>query len=576
MTLKVYLENMNVTDYGNNSLSKLIKIAGLKGVSTRKAAMVSALDTFLSDIWNIQQTWKALNKYEKEILEEYIRSGRTLDSGDMKAIMEKYGKGVKFFSATKLVDCFSENSPAKLFFLPTHMPEQIYNILKDLVKPLEIRFNPVTEISKENVSYELFIGEQFYQDFVQMIRLVNSNKLKTTKGSKFPTKASTVKINEVLINKEILTDSYIDIENIRTIEQTTRIYGIIQLMFDSGLLEEKNGILALGPEAEKFLKLNYIDKSKELLHTYIDSKNINEIERISEIKVRTYRQPYFKTSRETILRYLSMCPIDQWVERSEFLKVIKRNSRKFILDETGNIESYDDYYRYYTDSDLGFNEIEGRFIDVMLIEYLSALGIVDVMLDEWSSEFYNYSYFVSSYFKLTPMGAYILGVNEGYISDKEIDSAGFGLIVQPNYEILIPEGSMKDLHVIFFDRFAEKISEDKVNIYKLSFKSIITALDNGIGVGEIIEYIKKYCQHDIPENVLITLNEWEQESKRIRIRTVTIVEADSKYLIEELKAYKSISGNIKKELPFIFEIENNASNKVKREIEKKNHFCLLE
>lgn len=67
-----------------------------------------------------------------------------------------------------------------------------------------------------------------------------------------------------------------------------------------------------------------------------------------------------------------------------------------------------------------------------------------------------------------------------------------------------------------------------------------------------------------------------KESKRVKIRTVTIVETDDKFLMEELKSYKSINSKIKNELPYVFEIGSNDVNKVKREIEKKNHFCLLE
>lgn len=135
---------------------------------------------------------------------------------------------------------------------------------------------------------------------------------------------------------------------------------------------------------------------------------------------------------------------------------------------------------------------------------------------------------------------------------------------------------MKDAHTMFFDRFAEKISEDKVSIYKLTFKSIVTALDNGIQVEEITAYLREHCEGSIPENVLLTLQEWERESKRVKIRTVTIVETDDKFLMEELKSYKSINSKIKNELPYVFEIGSNDVNKVKREIEKKNHFCLLE
>ena len=97
---------------------------------------------------------------------------------------------------------------------------------------------------------------------------------------------------------------------------------------------------------------------------------------------------------------------------------------------------------------------------------------------------------------------------------------------------------MKDVHCIYLDKFAEKLSEDTVSIYKISFKAMVTALDNEISIEEIIEYFEEFSQNEIPINVIVSLNEWKEKSKKIKIRTVTIVETDDTYLLEELKSYK--------------------------------------
>ena len=74
----------------------------------------------------------------------------------------------------------------------------------------------------------------------------------------------------------------------------------------------------------------------------------------------------------------------------------------------------------------------------------------------------------------------------------------------------------------------------------------------------------------------MSLRQWKEESKRIKIRTVTIVETDDTYLLEELKSYKTIKNDIVNELPYVFEIDGKDASKVKRNIEKKNHFCIIE
>ncbi len=93
---------------------------------------------------------------------------------------------------------------------------------------------------------------------------------------------------------------------------------------------------------------------------------------------------------------------------------------------------------------------------------------------------------------------------------------------------------------------------------------------------EVIDYLQEFSTNPVPENVLLTLQEWERESKRIRIRTVTILETDDPYLLEELKSYKTIGKHIRNELPHALEINGKSAKSPKREIEKKNRFCQLD
>lgn len=267
-----------------------------------------------------------------------------------------------------------------------------------------------------------------------------------------------------------------------------------------------------------------------------------------------------------------MAPIDKWIDREQLLKFIKKLDRNFLRKIVGTIYTYYEYEHYYYPDQNSWEEEEGRFIDVVLMEYLASMGIVDLLI----SEDYNdddIEYFKVEYFKVTQLGAHILGINDDYKIENIEDETG--IIIQPNYEIIVQEGAMKDVHCIYLDKFAEELSEETVSIYKISFKAMVTALDNKISIEEIIDYFEEYSQNKIPDNVLMSLNEWKEKSKKIKIRTVTIVETDDKYLLEELKNYKEIKKDTLSELPYAFEIDSKATNKVKRNIEKKNHFCII-
>lgn len=210
-----------------------------------------------------------------------------------------------------------------------------------------------------------------------------------------------------------------------------------------------------------------------------------------------------------------------------------------------------------------------------MLEYLSTIGIVDLMVTEDSDDYGLKEYYSVNYLRLTPLGAHVLGVFEHYEEPaKEMEHSG--IIMQPNYEVIVVSGGMREVHALFLDRFAEKVSEGEVNVYKLSFKAAVRALDQGIPVQELIDYLQEFSISPLPENVLLTLQEWERASRKIRIRTVTIVEMDDQYLLEELKSYKTIRQHICSDLPHVLEIDEKSAKKIKREIEKKNRFCLME
>lgn len=574
MPLRGRLEELTTTGR-TGSLPHMLKLAGIKAASAKKADMVSALYSYLSNPQNIINIWHRLTPCEKELMEEYIRSSGKLERSEVKEIFQKHN--VKFSDPTYggFINYFEESSPARLFFFNSFIPHTFQNILKTFIKPLEIVFTPVSDLNEDDVDEEIVVGEDFEKEFINIIKLVNNTKLKATQKSQLPTKTAVIKINEVLLHKEPLTSSCNDVSDLRSIEQTTRIYGMSKLLQAAGIVAEKNGALVVEPQANSFLKLNHIEKCKSLLNTYLEAEDINELARIREIKLQVSRVPDFISSRELILDYLAKCPINQWIDVDQLKQHIKRNDRKFVEEVVGEILVYDDYHRYYASRYQGWLQIEGRFIEVVLLEYLSALGIVDVtVMEEWDDD-YSLEYFTVSYVRLTPLGAHILGINDDY-ANKAMANKDAGFIVQPNFEIVIVEGTLKHTHELFFDRFAEKVTEDVVSIYKLSFKAMVNAFDNGIDIDEIIDYLNKYSLQAIPENVLLTLKNWQQTSKKISIRTVTILETDDEYLMEELKSYKTVSKYIMNELTCACEIDSKSANKIKREIEKKNHFCIIE
>ncbi|MEN8906631.1 MAG: helicase-associated domain-containing protein [Clostridiales bacterium] len=572
--LYMKIENLTCDD-----LRKKLRPLGINVNKLKKKELVDECYKYISSKSNIKNVWDDLSKYEKEIVETYIRMNGNIDHDEIDEIKEKHGKSTDrgFFYNWYHIDNLFSDSKTNLLFIKDDMPNNVYNQLKTYVKEVETNF---TEVDYKNIDKDLYweisIKESFENDFIYTLRLINKNKIKVTDKNNYLVKRSFAKMNDVLENKEIEFDDYI-VKEIRNFKYTTRLFGIYSLMLTSKLIKIYGDEIKAASKADVFLSSGVIEKCKILFEAYKNSKKINEIERINENRFRYPKSRLnLKSAREVIIKYLKKCPVDKWIDFKELSNIIRINNKNIIKSSIGEIEIYDDYQKYYYSVGNSWDCLESRFIEIALIEYFSTIGIVDVMIcDDYSDE--DIMYISLGYFKVTNLGGHILGINENYKLEKKEITEEEKLIIQPNFEIVVSNGRLKHKHCMFFDRFAEKlVDDDNVVIYKLSFKSMVSALEADFKIDEIIQYLEENKKNKIPENVLMELVRWKGESKKIKVRTITVVETDDKYLLEELKSYKGIKKFIRSDLDNVFEISEKDTKKVKKEIEKKNHFCIID
>ncbi len=563
------LENLT-TGSGQNTITGKVKLLKLKPKSMRKADLIVALADALSNPQVILKIWKGLCDYERALLEVMVRRDNAIDRQDIIKIFKKFCKPEPGYYY-HLTDFFDKNSLAHVLLVGRVIPEQVLEILKTIVKPAAIQFQIWDTPKLGKYDQILEIRETFEQDFLNLISLINTGKLKTTKVGGLPTKAAMQKINSVLHTPEHAL--YSGFTEARTIEGTTRLFPLYNLLSAAGIIAIENGLLTLMYAGTEFIEADLAQKCRMLLDGYRNEDLELEFMGTSAEKTRAFAASgSLQKPREYILLHLKMCPLDQWIAVEQFTHVIKSNMRR-LLPNTFELETYRDYESYWYPTE-DWDSRDKRFIEVALMGYLSALGIVDVVSSLRFND-YDHYYHQPKFIRLTPLGAHVLGINKSY-QVPSLGPANSGIVIQPNFEIIVSEGQTKMTHILYLDTFAEKSSTGTVPIYRLTFKSIIKAIDEGIELQEIKDYFQEYSEHPVPDTIMATLTEWEAKSKKIKIRTVTILETDDPYLLEELKSYKTIQKYLKQDLPHAVEIEAKAATRVKRECEKKNHICLVE
>jgi hypothetical protein len=186
------------------------------------------------------------------------------------------------------------------------------------------------------------------------------------------------------------------------------------LMAASYLIRTDGKTIRTTGEAFTFRKQNPIDQCKTLFEYYLKSQRINELHRIVESVFRTAVAGNLETCREVIIKHIRRCPVGLWVRISQFMDYIKMQDKNFLIDQVRYISCFSDKHKIYTEPWVDWEEVEGRFIEVALLEYLSVMGIVDIVFCEregGSSDYDLLPFFKVEYFRITSLGASVLGMN---------------------------------------------------------------------------------------------------------------------------------------------------------------------
>jgi hypothetical protein len=206
------------------------------------------------------------------------------------------------------------------------------------------------------------------------------------------------------------------------------MYGIFMILMETDLFEIKGKTLKVSNSGEEFINFTLVDKCKYLLEYYLKSTEIFEVDRIIESDYKTELKGNMTECRTTVIKHLKNCPIGMWISIEQFLDYIKITDKNFLMNQVEYISYFSDKHRMYLEPWVEWPEVEGRFVEVILQEYLSVLGILDTIFCESVGGCHDYdeeSFFKVNYFRITPLGAFVLGMSENFKYEEKTPILGF-------------------------------------------------------------------------------------------------------------------------------------------------------
>jgi hypothetical protein len=334
-----------------------------------------------------------------------------------------------------------------------------------------------------------------------------------------------------------------------------RLIFMRRLMTSLGILKQK-GKTIHAVEHPKFLSQNPTTRVQRTLNQWRDNHFWNEV--LSIPNIRTYSignrlqeaPEQISQARKTVIDHIIALHKGDWVAIDVLIDSLRTSDYDFLLsrDYKPRYSSY--YYRYtsqtpyssygnamnwdfnltVSDEAEGWEYIEANFIRAILLEPMSWMGLIDIgYIDDQSKAF-----------KLTSMGAWVLGIGD----EIDIPEGEGKVIVQPNYEIFAMD-PISDMALARLDEFADRISAERAMQYTLSRESVYRAQKRGWTSTRIIDTLQKMSNHPLPQNVVRTLHEWQTIHERITIRRqATILQAVDAKLMDELAETPALTSHI--------------------------------
>lgn len=223
-------------------------------------------------------------------------------------------------------------------------------------------------------------------------------------------------------------------------------------------------------------------------------------------------------SRRILTGFLEEAKPKAWYSVTDFVAyAVQRTSE----NEQAVMKSAGGHWHYVSSAGVGTSE---RGLARSLEETFLWLGVVDRIENE-----------DSGLFRISELGECFL---VGQFSEKVVETFApktGAIIVQPNFDIVVPTQEVDPLLAIPLDQFADRKSTGTAVVYHLSKDSFTRAVQSGHDGDGFMQFLLKNNRGgSLPANVMTTLEDWRGGMKRVKLRTLSVLESDDPLVIADL------------------------------------------
>jgi hypothetical protein len=290
---------------------------------------------------------------------------------------------------------------------------------------------------------------------------------------------------------------------------------------EAGLVTIAGRRLAATRTSLEWAQANALEQSRTLFDAFVRSDELPDLklfyadlfETMEEaMPLGTLRRSYHRRLAREALRGLES---GQWYRVDDFTAAIRRlDENVFFLNEQWRALKSNAGEGSTAWRQRAWQSYDARYFAWFAKSTLEKFGMADVSEDD-------------AHFRLTPLGAAVLGVDE--TADPEPDAqSGDGrapLIVQADFEVLAYTDRCSPWVRRVLDLFGERTQAGAVNTYKITPESIFNGEQAGIGLDTFLDVLDRNSAHGIPGNVREEFSSWLRKLDSVTLqRGCTVLE----------------------------------------------------
>lgn len=139
------------------------------------------------------------------------------------------------------------------------------------------------------------------------------------------------------------------------------------------------------------------------------------------------------------------------------------------------------------------------------------------------------------------------------------------IYVQPDFEVIVPPNAPYSIRWLL-EGCAELAVRDQMTIYKLTKERLGEGAEVGITPSLVLEWLTRYAQGAIPENVLLALKQWGSELRRTSFSQVILLSTENKQDADKIEAYPSWNESLQRIGPLHFILERDKVMEVRKRL----------